>query len=180
MVRQLVKNLILYNGTQAVSRMERINSIIRLFHTIKHVRDKVIDWQFTRHVLLDQFRNIGTALVATKGRSFLNTSRDELKGTRRNLVTRRGYSNHTRRAPTTVGTFQGRAHDLNVPRAVERIIDSPLGQVTSNVLLDRFVECFAIDAIRRSEPFGHLELLWVDVDRNNLACSRHFSALNHG
>jgi hypothetical protein len=77
-----------------------------------------------------------------------------------------------------VGTFQRRAHHLDVAGAIKRVVDPPLGEIASNVLLHGNVEFFAIDKVRRTQLLGHFELVWIYVHRNDPPGTRQFGPLN--
>ena len=93
---------------------------------------------------------------------------------------RRGDPNDAGGAPPAVRGFQSGAHHLRVARAVERVVDAPLGQLPGNVLLHRFVEFFAVDAVRGAQRNGHFEFVRIDVHGDDFRCARHFGALDDG
>jgi hypothetical protein len=43
------------------------------------------------------------------------------------------------RTPSTMRAFQRRTHHLDVAGAIKRVVDTPLGQIADNMLLDRHI-----------------------------------------
>jgi hypothetical protein len=82
------------------------------------------------------------------------------------------------RTPTTVRTFQRRAHHLDVAGAIKRVVNPPFGEIAGNVLLHGHVEFFAIDKIRRTQLLGHFELVRINVHRNDPTGTGQFGPLN--
>ena len=142
------------------------------------MRNEMINGQVTSQVLIHQLGDVGSALVATKGGTFPDATRYKLERTRPKLVSRGSDSNHARGAPSTMRTLKRSSHHFHVARAVKRVIDTPLSQVTGNVLLDWFIECGAIDAIGSPKRNRRRELGRVDIHSNDATRSCHFCALN--
>lgn len=115
------------DGAKAGTRMERVDGIIRFVHSLKDVRDKMVNGKFSFQVLRDQFGDIRTTLVSTKRSALPHTTRHQLEGTRRDLVARSSDTNDARHTPTTVSAFQGGAHDAGVSGTVKGVITPPGG-----------------------------------------------------
>src|SRR5690606_41642081 len=84
--------------------------------------DHRVDLDLAVHVPFDDLWHVGTAPGATERRSLPDAARDELEGTRADLLTGAGDADDDRLAPATVAGLQRRAHDVDVARAVECIV----------------------------------------------------------
>lgn len=89
----------------------------------------VIDHKVTPQVPLDQAGQLRATLDATKRRALPLAARHELEGARRDLLTGLGNANDRRNAPALVARLQRRAHDLDVARAVERVVQAAVGHL---------------------------------------------------
>jgi len=87
------------------------------------------------------------------------------------------HSDHTRLAPPAVRTLQCAAHDAHVACAVEGVVEPP-GCDSVYHLLNGFVVVLGVDEVSRTQFLCNLELLGVDVDSLNDACSTNFGALD--
>ena len=88
-------------------------------------------------------------------------------------------TNDTGGTPTAMSTLQSCSHDICVPGAVKGIVHTPLGQITSNVLLNWLVQLFAVDTISGTELFGHVKFAGIDIHSNDFGGTSHFGALDH-
>jgi hypothetical protein len=172
--------LLVHNhGAQAIARVQGINSQIGAPNARKGVGDVMINRQIALQIALHQYGDLGTTLEASKCRSLPHSSRNQLEGTSRNFMTRRGDTDDARYAPSPVAALQGGPHYLDVAGTVKRVIDSPIGHYSGNVTLNGPVHLRGIHTIRGTELLGHFKLFGIDVDCNYLYCACHFRALNH-
>ena len=87
---------------------------------------------------------------------------------RRDLLTRRSNTNNDTLAPALVARLQRTAHNMHIPRAVERII-APTVRHLHQLLLNRHLpDLGRIHKIRRAELLPPLLLRIIDINHNNL------------
>jgi hypothetical protein len=77
-------------------------------------------------------------------------------------------------------TFEGCPHDFNISSAIKRVIDTPGCHGSRNVTLNFPFYFLWIDTIGSSQLFGHFEFGMINVDSDDLGCSRFLCALNDG
>ena len=76
-----------------------------------------------------------------------------------------------------MAALQGRAHQVHITDALERVVHAAARELDDDVL-DRFVIVVRVDRVRRPELFRELELVLVDVDRVDAAGFGHDGALD--
>ena len=172
----------MHDRPQAFATMEGGNRLIGLFHSLKRMRNVLIDRDFTRHHALDEFGNIRPRLETTKRRSLPDAPRHQLKGSGGYFVSRGCHTNHTGGAPSSMRTFQGGPHHVHITGAIKGVVDAPGRQVPRNVLLYGFIvyQIAAVDTVCGAQFGGGVKLVGVDIDGNNPTRTGHFCPLNDG
>jgi hypothetical protein len=167
------------DSAKAISGMKRIDCIVCGTDTFKCMRDEMVDRELSFHVTLDQDRDICTTLESSKGGSLPRTARYKLEGTSGNLVTRGSNSDNAGGTPSTMRTLKSGTHHFGISCAIKTIVDAPLGHDSSNVFLDRSLNSSWVEAIRRTELLGHLKLVRIEVDGNDLGGTGHLGSLDN-
>mmetsp|Transcript_2280 Transcript_2280/g.3362 ORF Transcript_2280/g.3362 Transcript_2280/m.3362 type:complete len:211 (+) Transcript_2280:304-936(+) len=161
--------------------MERINGIIRLIYTIKRVRDVMIDWQFSLHILFYKLRNISPRFEPAECSSFPGATSHQLERPSRDHMARSGNANDARCAPPTMRALQRCTHDFYVPCAIKGVVNTPRSHCAGNVLLYFFItERCGINTICCAESFRRIELFRVYINGDNFTRSSCLGALDHG
>ena len=143
------------------------------------VGDHAVDLDLAGHVLVDHAGEIRAAADAPEGGAAPDAAGDELERAGRDLLARTGDADDHGLAPALVAALQGRAHDVDVADALERVVDAAIGQVDDDVL-DRVVVVGRVDEVRGAERAREVELGRVDVDGDDPAGLGHHRALDHG
>mmetsp|Transcript_3907 Transcript_3907/g.5907 ORF Transcript_3907/g.5907 Transcript_3907/m.5907 type:complete len:257 (-) Transcript_3907:89-859(-) len=160
--------------------MQSFNGSIGILHSIKLMRNIIINRQISLHKSIDQKGNIPPTLEPPKRRSLPNSSGHKLEWTGGDLMARCCNANDARSTPTPMSTFERCTHDIGVARAVETIVDTPLGHFSRNMGLDWFVQFGGIYSVGGTHFDGGVELFGVNVHRNDFRCSCHFGTLDDG
>ena len=82
--------LVFYDGSQALARVQGVDGLVRCLDAGEPVRDVVVDRQLAPHALVDQDRDILARLEAAERRALPDAPRHQLERSRRDLVARGG------------------------------------------------------------------------------------------
>mmetsp|Transcript_3536 Transcript_3536/g.8437 ORF Transcript_3536/g.8437 Transcript_3536/m.8437 type:complete len:365 (+) Transcript_3536:219-1313(+) len=160
--------------------MKSVNRGVCSGHSVEIVCNEVIDVERTIEHSADKPWNIRATLEASKGSSLPNSACHELEWPGANFMTRCSNTDDARYSPTTVAALQCGSHDIHISRAVETVVDTPIGHGSGNMFLNRDIKFFWINTIGGAQLFGNFELLGVDIDGDDFGGPGHFGALNDG
>src|ERR1700726_1121791 len=136
------------------------------------VGDHRIDLDFSLHVPIDDFRYIGAAAGAAEGGAAPHPAGDQLKRTRRDLLAGAGNADDDALAPAAMAAFQGRAHEIGIADAFERVVGAAdlIGTALGHVheMRDQVAAGFLrVDEMRHAEAFAPGLFLRIKIDADD-------------
>src|SRR3954447_8691221 len=155
-------------------QLEALVDVVKL----EHVGDHRVDRNLPVHVPIDNLGNVGSTFGTAESRAAPVAACDQLERARRDLLSCLGDADDDAGPPAAVAAFEGRSHDLRVPRRVESVIRAAIGD--GEHFLDdlRAILVPAVDEISHAELAAPLLALRIDIDPDNPVRADQLRALN--
>ena len=129
------------------------------------VGDIRVDFKLAIEVVFDQSRNFCPALNATESRSAPYTTSDELEWSGGDFLSSGSHTDDSGNTPALVTSLQSSAHDMNVTSAIEREVQSSVGDCDEMILdLLSFSELEGVDEVGGTELLGPRFLARVSIN----------------
>lgn len=169
------------DGSEAVSGVEDIDSLVDVGETLDVVGDVLADGEFTSQDTVDELGDLGSGLPASEGGSLPDSSGDELEWSGGNFVSARSDTDNAGLSPTSVSEFEGVSHDLGISCTVESVVVAPLLDGEEVVLnsLPIFEFSWVDEEVATELKSGFL-LLGVEVNSDNKSGTSDLGGLNDG
>src|SRR5882757_7817095 len=157
--------------------VHQIEGIVDLLNR-HHVSDEIIDVDLLVHVPVDDARHLGAATNAAECRAAPVASGDQLERPGADFLARARDADNDRRAPATMTTLEGLAHQVHVANTLEAVVGAAVRQLDEMRHQVAF-ELLRVDEVGHAELLGHRLALRVDVDTDDLVGADHLGALDH-
>ena len=148
------------------------------------VRHVFIDLEVALQVAVHNTRQLRPALDTTKRRALPLAARHKLERPRRDFLAGLGHTNDRRYTPSLVARLQGRAHHMDVARAVKRVVETAVGD--RNEMLHHRISAFdtwhvlRVDKLSRAKRFGPRFLGRIHVNGNDALGAALLRTVRHG
>lgn len=166
------------DASDAFAFVHQVESFVDL-RQVHVVGDELVDLEGSAEIFFDEFRNAFNALVASECCSLPSATSDELEWASADLLTGSSDSDDDTDAPALVSGLQSLSHRDDVADALERVVQSTVGQL-HQVFLEWLRDVFRVDELGGAELLRNLELARVDVDADNASSTSCLASHDDG